>query len=696
MSKVSIVVPIYNVEKYIRPCLDSLLGQTLSDIEIICVDDCGSDGSMAIVEEYAAKDRRLRILKQATNGGPSTARNIGIAAACASYIVFCDSDDYLAPDMCEKMYNALQSSPGADIAVCAAKAVWEREVPQEEKDAQEEYLKVCFEGEVSISAHVLRHSFVYTWAKIYRRRFLVEHAITFPEGMRYEDAYFHYVCAAHARSLYFLPEPLYYYRIREGSIMDETQKAAPFVGIDHLHIALMLWDYFKKHGFMNKWGGYIYELWSNYLYLAMKYEHTEEARVLITRKVADFLRREKLNEKNMPRLLALSLNKYAHCDDAGIVSSCGGMVKTCETEKERRVYVGGIRLLQEKYGYDHIKRVIFGKRTEYTADFNDFKACQLDNEIILKELKSLEPFTFIPNPGDMGDALTAAATLKFFDEYKLSYELYHPSRPTRDNIVYGGGGRWHSMYEPLCEKECIPLFRKAKRIVILPSGIFACRALVQAMDERYTVFCRDQASYHYLVQAGTAARVYLDHDMALRMNASIFDIRAMDIWSDTWSAPFFRDVVYQRAGSTGVFLRRDRESCCSDIADSIDMSAYYSFSLEGFDVENIYNVAKFMLLSMTMYDHIVTDSLHVGIAAALMGRRVSLLDNRCHKLSSVYHQSLHRFSHVQLAADNFEKTISRDIKDVIRKHLAHSKRVNERYIRNAMKAIFNGRVVFSD
>ena len=96
MSKVSIVVPIYNVEKYIRPCLDSLLSQTLSDVEIICVDDCGSDDSMAIVEEYATKDRRLRILKQATNGGPSTSRNIGIAAAYAPYIVFYDSDDYLA------------------------------------------------------------------------------------------------------------------------------------------------------------------------------------------------------------------------------------------------------------------------------------------------------------------------------------------------------------------------------------------------------------------------------------------------------------------------------------------------------------------------------------------------------------------------------------------------------------------------
>ncbi|MDR2409276.1 MAG: glycosyltransferase, partial [Bacteroidales bacterium] len=100
MPKVSIIIPVYNVEKYLAECLDSAIGQTLRDIEIICVDDGSTDHSPEILDEYVKKDSRITVLHQ-SNGGPSKARNTGIDIATGEYILFLDSDDTIKPTLCE-------------------------------------------------------------------------------------------------------------------------------------------------------------------------------------------------------------------------------------------------------------------------------------------------------------------------------------------------------------------------------------------------------------------------------------------------------------------------------------------------------------------------------------------------------------------------------------------------------------------
>ena len=104
--KVSIIIPVYNVEKYLRECLDSCINQTLQDIEIIIVDDCGSDKSMDIAQEYAKKDSRIKIIYNKQNQGPFTSRNNAVLAANGKYLVFLDSDDFLDLRACEIAYNA--------------------------------------------------------------------------------------------------------------------------------------------------------------------------------------------------------------------------------------------------------------------------------------------------------------------------------------------------------------------------------------------------------------------------------------------------------------------------------------------------------------------------------------------------------------------------------------------------------------
>ena len=113
MPKISVIIPVYNAEQYLRKCLDSVVSQTFRDIEIICVDDGSTDGSGAILDEYAAKDNRIVVIHQA-NAGVAAARNTGLKSAQGEYLAFLDSDDAYNPQLCELAYNRACQS-GADI-----------------------------------------------------------------------------------------------------------------------------------------------------------------------------------------------------------------------------------------------------------------------------------------------------------------------------------------------------------------------------------------------------------------------------------------------------------------------------------------------------------------------------------------------------------------------------------------------------
>ena len=116
MPKISVIIPVYNVEKYLSRCLDSVCSQTFNDIEIICINDCSPDNSAEILQEYAEKDKRIRIINKEKNGGLSAARNSGFAVATGEYIYFLDSDDWIELDFLEKMYFAITSQK--QKAVC--------------------------------------------------------------------------------------------------------------------------------------------------------------------------------------------------------------------------------------------------------------------------------------------------------------------------------------------------------------------------------------------------------------------------------------------------------------------------------------------------------------------------------------------------------------------------------------------------
>ena len=221
---VSIVVPVYNVEPYLRECLDSVLAQTFAGWECICVDDGSMDGSPAILAEYAAKDQRFRIVHQ-PNGGLSSARNAGMDAANGKYLYFLDSDDTLAVGTLERLLTLsetqdldqilfgteLVAEPGSTTAVRIADLRQYYEVPATIANR-------ILSGPALFSAMIGANAFFVSVPLRFFRRGSIPDGLRFPVGLVHEDNYFSPLALLAARRAVAIQDRLYRRRIRAGSI----------------------------------------------------------------------------------------------------------------------------------------------------------------------------------------------------------------------------------------------------------------------------------------------------------------------------------------------------------------------------------------------------------------------------------------------------------------------------------------------
>jgi glycosyltransferase involved in cell wall biosynthesis len=246
--KISIVVPVYNTSQYLTGCLDSLLRQTMKDIEIICVNDGSTDDSQKILDGYVKRDQRIIILRQ-KNMGQSSARNNGIEHAKASLIMFCDSDDTFEPTMCEVMYSAIMEHD-VDIAVCGLKITYLTHHSMKASD--DEYYGLKYTGKQQITDGLILSTDGAPTNKIFRKAILNRNNIEFPVGLRYEDAYFYFAYLCVSRTIYFVNQKLYNYVRRPGSTMSETwSKKDSDHSIDHLYVAIELHKYLQRNGLLN-------------------------------------------------------------------------------------------------------------------------------------------------------------------------------------------------------------------------------------------------------------------------------------------------------------------------------------------------------------------------------------------------------------------------------------------------------------
>ncbi len=221
MAKVSVIVPVYKVEKYLETCVKSLLGQTLTDIEIILVDDGSPDACGQMCDDFAESDPRVKVIHK-ENGGLSDARNAGITAATSQYIGFVDSDDYVAPDMYATLYGDI-SRHGADVAICGLYDCYKtKKIPQFAGNERlildnEEALGLALEG-IKFSVNAVN--------KLYKKSLFDE--IKFPQGKLSEDAFTIPQILARARTVIFDSRPKYFYVHRGESITTSAFKAQDF------------------------------------------------------------------------------------------------------------------------------------------------------------------------------------------------------------------------------------------------------------------------------------------------------------------------------------------------------------------------------------------------------------------------------------------------------------------------------------
>ena len=262
MVKVSVVLPVYGVEEYIEACVDSLLKQTLDDVEFLFVDDCGPDKSIALAKAAVAghaRESQFRCLQPPHNLGAGMARNYGMEAATGEYVAFIDPDDTVEPNMLELLYTKAKQTD-SDLCCC--------------------YMRKCYpdgtQGEDMMNPHVgdgqLTHdkrAFVLTHyvslfaSMIYRRSFLNEQNIRFPEDRAADDSFFVSCAWMTAQSVAYVDLPLYHYLIRPGSVTttldsDKYKK--------RLAVFAKLMKYAEEHGVRNEFAAEV-----DYMYIKKGY-----------------------------------------------------------------------------------------------------------------------------------------------------------------------------------------------------------------------------------------------------------------------------------------------------------------------------------------------------------------------------------------------------------------------------------------
>ena len=221
--KVSVVIPVYQVEAYIEECLDSVRNQTLTDLEILCVDDCGTDGSWEKVRRAAGKDDRIRLLRNERNKGLAASRNRGLDQARGEYVYFLDSDDRITPDALSELVTRADRDHLDVIAFCAS-FIYENEGLREKFCRNPAVFKGEYPEVMSGKELYVRWMDRWDWMPsqpryFYRRAFLQENNIRFPEGMLHEDEMFAFDVFMKAQRMKACPEKWFIRRFRADSIM---------------------------------------------------------------------------------------------------------------------------------------------------------------------------------------------------------------------------------------------------------------------------------------------------------------------------------------------------------------------------------------------------------------------------------------------------------------------------------------------
>lgn len=307
MIRVSVLVPIYNVEEFLPQCLDSLVGQTLKEIEIICINDGSTDGSLEVIQDYATRDKRIKIIDK-KNSGYGDSMNVGLEKARGEYVGIVEPDDFAALNMFEKLYK-MAKKYDCDVV----KSNYFRYYGEKKRDIGRSNLFLPTEVNRVLDPRVYMN-IIYQepciWAAIYKRDFLRDNEIDFlpTPGASYQDTGFNFKVWVSAERVYYLEDALLHYRQDNAKSSVKDSKKVYYIvqeydeGKKYLK-ARNQWNRFGKIWFMCKMRGYVWNLHRMSFRLAMKFANVVRSDYL-SGKSRGFLRDTDLTRQNKKYLVA--------------------------------------------------------------------------------------------------------------------------------------------------------------------------------------------------------------------------------------------------------------------------------------------------------------------------------------------------------------------------------------------------------
>ena len=279
--EISIIVPVYKVEQYLRKCLDSLINQTKKELQIIIVTD-GPTECNIICEEYAKNDSRIELIYDVKKG-LGGARNAGIEAVQAPYIMFVDSDDWIEPDICEKLFNAIQQK-NIDIALCGIDVIFDK--------IQKTYTgiwEIKHQGLKPVNCEMLSDLNLEVWNKIYKKSIIDKYKIRFYEDFYAEDISFVWTYLSFSQKAYFIKDKLYHYLKRENSLTEQSiMKNTGKKAIDPVRAGEFFYNHLKQHGFLKSHYDIFWDMYAQCCHIAMLYA-SEEVVFEVKKKINKFL-----------------------------------------------------------------------------------------------------------------------------------------------------------------------------------------------------------------------------------------------------------------------------------------------------------------------------------------------------------------------------------------------------------------------
>ena len=252
-KKISVIVPVYNMEQYLRQTIDSIISQTHKNLEIICVNDGSTDSSENIIKEYANFDKRILLLNK-DNGGLSSARNVGLRTVTSDYVAFIDADDWIEPETYGKMLTAMLQND-VDMVACRFKRDYEDFSHRKDSDDFYDNKTAWSKGKHKVTNSLISYFPVFAWTKLYKTSIIKENKIEFPEGLIFEDWVFYWKYIVFADSVYSIDSAFYHYRQRANSIMASIYESngAGVNIIDYLKTAEIVYEYLYKNGLFDKY-----------------------------------------------------------------------------------------------------------------------------------------------------------------------------------------------------------------------------------------------------------------------------------------------------------------------------------------------------------------------------------------------------------------------------------------------------------